>query len=92
MQDAGAGELLIQSVDRDGSMSGYDIAHLREVSAVTSIPVIASGGAGTYAHLLEALSVDGVRAVAAASMFHFTEQTPAGAKDYLRARGVPVRR
>jgi cyclase len=92
MQDAGAGELLIQSVHLDGTMRGYDLDSLAQAAAATSIPLIASGGAGSYEHFHQALSIDGVRAVAAASMFHFTEQTPAGAKDYLRERSVPVRK
>ena len=90
--DAGAGELLVQSVDRDGTMTGYDLDVLAEVAAMSGIPVIASGGAGTYDDLVAAMSVDGVDAVAAASMFHFTEQTPVGAKEALRRAGFPVRR
>lgn len=90
--DAGAGELLVQSVDRDGTMTGYDLDVLGEVAAMSGIPVIASGGAGTYDDLVAAMGVDGVDAVAAASMFHFTEQTPVGAKEALRRAGFPVRR
>lgn len=90
--DAGAGELLVQSVDRDGTMTGYDLDVLAEVAAMSGIPVIASGGAGTYDDLVAAMGVDGVDAVAAASMFHFTEQTPVGAKEALRRAGFPVRR
>lgn len=92
VQDAGAGELLVQSVDRDGTMRGYDLDLLGEVAALSRIPVIASGGAGTYDDLVAAMGVDGVDAVAAASMFHFTEQTPVGAKEALRRAGFPVRR
>ena len=90
--DAGAGELLVQSVDRDGTMTGYDLDVLAEVAAMSGIPVIASGGAGTYDDLVAAMGVEGVDAVAAASMFHFTEQTPVGAKEALRRAGFPVRR
>lgn len=92
MQEAGAGELLIQSVDRDGTMSGYDLEVLERVAAVSNLPLIASGGAGSYEDLIDALRVAGVGAVAAASMFQFTEQTPMGAKQALSAAGFPVRK
>ena len=92
LADRGAGEILLQSVERDGTMTGYDLEAIRLVSRAVSIPVIASGGAGSYAHLLEALTYGEASAVAAASMFHFTEQTPREAKDYLGAHGIAVRR
>ncbi|HNW36537.1 MAG TPA: imidazole glycerol phosphate synthase cyclase subunit [Candidatus Ozemobacteraceae bacterium] len=88
----GAGEILLTSIERDGSMSGYDLELIQMVSAAVRIPVIAGGGAGTYGHLLEAIMVGGASAAAAASMFQFTQQTPLEAKEYLAARGVPVRR
>ncbi len=91
-QEAGAGEILITSIERDGSMQGYDIELTRTVSSAVSIPVIASGGAGEYRHFAEALDAGGASAVAAASLFHFTEQTPAEAKSYLMKAGFPVRR
>jgi imidazole glycerol-phosphate synthase subunit HisF len=87
----GAGEILLTSVERDGTMQGYDAPLIRRVADAVSIPVIAAGGAGTYAHMLEALREGGAVAVAAASMFHFTEQTPQDAKRFLRGHGVPVR-
>ena len=87
----GAGEILITSIDRDGTMQGYDIPLLRSVSDAVGIPVIASGGAGNYGHLLEAFREAKASAVAAASMFHFTEQTPREAKDHLGRHGIPVR-
>jgi cyclase len=90
LEQRGAGEILLQSADRDGTMEGYDLETLAAVCAAVRVPVIASGGAGTYEHLLEAVTA-GASAVAAASMFHFTEQTPAGAKAFLRAGGVAVR-
>lgn len=90
-QERGAGEILLTSVDRDGTMTGYDIELTRAVSEAVTIPVIASGGAGTYAHMAEAILTGGASAVAAASIFHFTEQTPLEAKHYLRDRGIPVR-
>jgi cyclase len=91
MEGMGAGEILVQSVDRDGTMAGYDIPLIRSVAGAVSIPVIASGGAGSYADLAAAVREGGASAVAAAAMFHFTEQTPLEAKRYLAAQGIPVR-
>lgn len=91
LQDRGAGEILITSIERDGTLQGYDLALIEAVVSAVSIPVIASGGAGNYQHMVEAVTQAGASAVAAASMFHFTEQTPAGAKAALAAAGVPVR-
>ncbi len=88
----GAGEILLTSMDRDGTKDGYDIAITREVAAAVSIPVIASGGAGTLEHFYEALTFGGASAALAASLFHFRELTVADVKDYLADRGVPVRR
>lgn len=88
----GAGEILLTSVERDGTMEGYDIELIARVTDAVSIPVIASGGAGNYDHLLQAVKEGGASAVAAASMFHFTEQTPAGARAHLASSGIPVRR
>ena len=87
----GAGEILITSVERDGTMEGYDIELIQQITSRVRIPVIASGGAGNYEHLFEALDSGKAAAVAAASIFHFTEQTPLEAKKYLAARGIPVR-
>ena len=89
-EDAGAGEILLTSIDRDGTMDGYDIELIASVARTVSVPVVASGGAGDYAHMAEALEA-GASAVAASSIFHFTEMTPLGAKTYLRDRGFPVR-
>lgn len=91
LQDRGAGEILITSIERDGTMQGYDLPLIEAVVGAVNIPVIASGGAGNYQHMVEAVTKAGASAVAAASMFHFTEQTPAGAKAALAAAGVPVR-
>jgi cyclase len=87
----GAGELLVTSIDRDGTMQGYDIPLIQTVASNVRIPVIASGGAGSYEHMVQAVVQAGASAVAAASIFHFTEQTPAGAKAMLAAAGIPVR-
>lgn len=88
---AGAGEIMITSIDNDGTMEGYDLELIRSVADAVSIPVIASGGAGSYEHFAQALRRGGASAVAAASMFHFTEQTPLEAKRYLRKQGFNVR-
>lgn len=87
----GAGEILLGSVDRDGTMRGYDLPLIRSVTQAVNIPVIASGGAGSYAHMAEAIIEGGADAVAAASIFHFTEMTPREAKLYLAGQGLPVR-
>lgn len=92
LEDRGAGEIIITSIDRDGTFLGYDLALIEAVVTAVKIPVIASGGAGTYQHMVDAVKQAGASAVAAASMFHFTEQTPAGAKTALAAAGVPVRK
>ena len=87
----GAGELLVTSMDRDGTRAGYDLDLLRALDAVVSVPVIASGGAGTLEHLREGLVEGRADAVLAASMFHFRETTVAEAKAHLAAAGVAVR-
>ena len=87
----GAGEIILTSIDRDGTMLGYDLNLTRQVSDAVTIPVIASGGAGGYQHMLDALTKGGATACAAASIFHFTEQTPAEAKRFLHENGIPVR-
>ncbi len=92
LADRGAGEILLTSIDRDGTMKGYDLALIEAVAAAVTIPVIASGGAGSYRHIVEAVVEAGASAAAAASMFHFTEQTPAGARQALQDAGVAVRR
>ena len=88
---AGAGEILLTSIELDGTMQGYDIEMIRMVTELVNVPVIASGGAGNYEHMYEAVAQGGASAVAAASIYHFTEQTPKEAKEYLGERGVPVR-
>ncbi len=87
----GVGEIVLTSIDRDGTMSGYDIEITKRVAAAVSVPVIASGGAGQFAHMVEVLKLGGASAVAAASIFHFTEMTPREAKLYLRDSGFAMR-
>ena len=87
----GAGEILLTSMDRDGSGAGYDLAFVRAVVDAVPVPVIASGGVGTLAHLADGLAVGGADAVLAASIFHFGEFTIRQVKEHMAARGVPVR-
>lgn len=91
MEELGAGEIMLTSMDRDGTKDGYDIELTRAISESVSIPVIASGGAGTLEHLYEALAYGKADAVLAASIFHYREYTIKEAKQYLRSKGVPVR-
>ena len=91
VESLGAGEILLTSVDRDGTMFGYDIPLIRRITGIVSIPVIASGGAGNYEHMAKAVLKGKASAVAAASIFHFTQQTPIEAKRYLAERGIPTR-
>src|SRR5947208_5219996 len=91
MEGYGAGEILLTSMDRDGTEEGYDLALTAAVSEAVSLPVIASGGAGTLEHLYEGFTKGKADAVLAASIFHYRQCTIREAKDYLRARGVPVR-
>lgn len=90
-QELGAGEILLTSMDADGTRDGYDIELTRAVSEAVSIPVIASGGAGTLDHLREAFIEGKASAVLAASIFHFGEFTIGQTKEFLRAYGLPVR-
>jgi cyclase len=87
----GAGELILTSMDRDGTMSGYDVDVIRTIADAVSIPVIASGGAGTLAHLVEVTRDGNASAVAVGSLFHFTDQSPIKARAYLRGAGINVR-
>jgi cyclase len=91
MADAGAGEILLTSMDRDGTRDGFDLELTRAVADRVSVPVIASGGVGTLEHLYEGIAAGHAEAVLAASIFHFGEHTVGAAHDYLRARGIPVR-
>lgn len=87
----GAGELLVTSIDRDGTRAGYDTRLLRSITSAVNVPVVASGGCGTLRHFLEAFRDAGCDAALAASLFHFRELTVSQVKDYLRERGISVR-
>ena len=91
MEALGAGEVLLTSMDRDGTKVGYDLELTRAISEAVSIPVIASGGAGNLEHLYEGLSGGKADAVLAASIFHYREYSIRQAKEYLKSKGVPVR-
>jgi len=91
MQDRGAGEILLTSIDNDGTMKGYDLELICKITNILKIPVIASGGAGSYSDMLEAFTQSNASAVAAASIFHFTEMTPKEAKNFLANNGINVR-
>jgi cyclase len=91
MEELGAGEIMLTSMDKDGTKDGYDIELTRAISESVSIPVIASGGAGNLEHLFEALAYGKADAVLAASIFHYREYTIREAKEYLKSKGVPVR-
>ena len=91
MEARGAGEILLTSMDRDGTKDGYDIPLTRAISRAVSIPVIASGGAGTIEHLYEALADGEADAVLAASIFHYREYRIQEVKEYLAAKGIAVR-
>jgi imidazole glycerol-phosphate synthase subunit HisF len=90
-EQRGAGELLVTSMDRDGTKDGYDLELLRELTSRVNIPVIASGGAGTLDHLVEGIRNGGADAVLAASIFHFRTYTVQQAKQYLTDAGITVR-
>ncbi|MEK6791898.1 MAG: imidazole glycerol phosphate synthase subunit HisF [Deltaproteobacteria bacterium] len=91
MESFGAGEILLTSMDKDGTKDGYDLELTKAVSDAVLIPVIASGGAGTLEHIYEALAISGASAALAASIFHFGTFTIPQTKDYLLKRGISVR-
>ena len=91
MAESGAGEILLTSMDRDGTKSGFDLELTRAVSDAVPVPVVASGGVGTLDHLVDGVTKGGASAVLAASIFHFGEFTIAQAKEHLARAGVPVR-
>jgi len=91
MAEYGAGEILLTSMDRDGTRDGFDLALTRAISDAVSIPVIASGGVGTLDHLVEGITLGGADAVLAASIFHFAEYTIGEAKAHMAAAGIEMR-
>ena len=91
MAEWGAGEILLTSMDRDGTKSGFDLALTRAVSDAVPVPVIASGGVGTLQHLVDGIRLGGADAVLAASIFHYGEYTVGQAKALMAGRGIPVR-
>jgi cyclase len=91
MAQAGAGEILLTSMDRDGTRDGFDLALTRAVSEAVSVPVIASGGVGSMEHLAQGILEGQADAVLAASVFHFGDFTVRAAKEHMRARGIEVR-
>ena len=91
MEDCGAGELLVTSMDRDGTQAGYDIDLMSKISSKVNIPVIASGGVGNLEHLVEGIKLGNVSAVLAASIFHYGKFSIKEAKEYLSSKNIPIR-
>jgi cyclase len=91
MAEYGAGEILLTSMDRDGTKSGFDLELTRRVSDGVPVPVIASGGVGSLQHLADGVTMGGASAVLAASIFHYGEYTIRQAKEFMAAQGIPVR-
>ena len=91
MEDSGAGELLVTSMDRDGTQIGYDIDLMKKISSMVNIPLIASGGVGNLDHLAEGIKEGNASAVLAASIFHYGKHSVIEAKEYLNSKGIPVR-
>jgi cyclase len=91
MESAGAGELLVTSMDRDGTQIGYDIDLMKNISSKVNIPIIASGGVGNLDHLVDGIKLGKANAVLAASIFHYGKYSVLEAKQYLESKGIPVR-
>ena len=91
MEDSGAGELLVTSMDRDGTQIGYDIELMKKISSTVNIPLIASGGVGNLEHMVDGIKEGNASAVLAASIFHYGRHSVIEAKEYLKKKGVPVR-
>mgnify|MGYP006258902913 FL=1 len=91
METSGAGELLVTSMDRDGTQVGYDIDLMSKITSAVNIPVIASGGVGTLDHLVDGIKLGNASAVLAASIFHYGKYSVKQAKEYLDSKGIPVR-
>ena len=91
MEDSGAGELLVTSMDRDGTQIGFDIDLTSKISSKVNIPVIASGGVGNLDHLVDGIKLGKASAVLAASIFHYGKYSLKEAKEYMESKGIPVR-
>jgi cyclase len=91
MENSGAGELLVTSMDRDGTQAGYDNELMSNITALVNIPVIASGGVGNLDHLVDGIKLGNASAVLAASIFHYGKHSVKEAKEYLDSKGIPVR-
>jgi cyclase len=91
VEKAGAGEIILTSIDRDGTMSGYDIETIKYVSKLANIPIIASGGAGDFKNITKLAKETGVSGIAAASIYHFTKKTPIDVKKHLLSNNLPIR-
>ena len=91
MEDSGAGELLVTSMDRDGTQKGYDVELMSKIASKVNIPLIASGGVGNLDHLVDGIKLGNASAVLAASIFHYGKHSVQEAKEYLDSKGIPVR-
>ena len=91
MEDNGAGELLVTSMDRDGTQIGYDVELMNNIASNVNIPLIASGGVGNLDHLVDGIKLGNASAVLAASIFHYGKHSVQKAKEYLDSKGIPVR-
>ena len=91
MEDSGAGELLVTSMDRDGTQIGYDVELMSNIASNVNIPLIASGGVGNLDHLVDGIKLGNASAVLAASIFHYGKHSVQEAKEYLDSKGIPVR-
>lgn len=91
LESSGVGEIILTSIDRDGTMIGYDIETLSIANKLIQVPIIASGGAGEFKNMLKLLNQTNISALAAGSIYHFTKKTPLDVKKYLMKNGIPVR-
>ena len=91
LENIGVGEIILTSIDRDGTMTGYDIDTLKKINKFLNIPVIAAGGAGDFENMFDLLKATNISALAAASIYHFTKKTPLDVKKYLKEKKIPIR-
>ena len=91
LENIGVGEIILTSIDRDGTMTGYDIDTLKKINKFLNIPVIAAGGAGDFENMFDLLKTTNISALAAASIYHFTKKNPLDVKKYLKEKKIPVR-